>query len=261
MSKTNQEVIEPKPFMKRTKQNKKNKKDLKNIQNQEEQLKNKFDSNYLPQNSFLNKYNLISDSRKYSKDSSNLSTSNEDFSEHDLLHSSQKYPGNNNSNFKGKASDFKIKYKTELCKFYEMTGKCKYGDNCAYAHGKENLRSKVTNTTAYRTKKCIQFFENGYCPYGSRCQFQHQLKNNIVNNPYDKGMSYKKILEIISKMENIRNIKKLVDKPRLNIFKEISGEDDDNKSRLLEDIKELIEDEDHEDSEDNNDDNDNFSLI
>ena len=122
-----------------------------------------------------------------------------------------------------------------------MTGKCKYGDSCAYAHGKENLRSKVTNTTAYRTKKCVQFFENGYCPYGSRCQFQHQLKNNIINNPYDNDMSYQKILEIISKFENVRNIKKLVEKPRLKIFKEITGNntDNENKSRLLDDIKEL----------------------
>ena len=54
-------------------------------------------------------------------------------------------------------------------------------------------------------------------------------------------MSYKKILEIISKIENVRNIKKLVDKPRLDIFKEITGEidDTDNKKRLLDDIKEL----------------------
>ena len=227
MSKTNQEIIEPKPFIKKQKQSKNNKKDLKLNQAQEEQSKNKFDTNYLPQNIYIPKYKLISDSRKYSKDSSNLSTSNEDFSEHD-------------SHFKGKASDFKIKYKTELCKFYELTGKCKFGDNCAYAHGKENLRSKVTNTTAYRTKKCIQFFDNGYCPYGSRCQFKHQLKDNIVNNPYDKGMSYKKILDIISKIENIINIKKLVEKPRLNVFKEITGDINSNESRLLEDIKKLI---------------------
>ena len=246
MSKINQEIINQKSLIKKAKQAKNYKKEMKMNQAKEELLKNKFDYNYPSQNSFPNKYNIISDSRKYSKDSSNISTSIEDFSEHDFNGSLQKYSGNYNPNFKGKASDFKIKYKTELCKFYEMTGKCKYGDNCAYAHGIENLRSKVTNTTAYRTKKCIQFFENGYCPYGNRCQFQHQLKNNIVNNPYDRGMSYNKILEIISKIENIRNIKKLVEKPRLNIFKEITGEkEDNNKSRLLEDIKELIEDEDN----------------
>ena len=212
---------------------------------QEELVKNKFDYNYNTKSkkTYSKKYNNNHwASRKYSKDSSNLSTSNEDIQEStDSNHITINQNSTNSSNFKGKASDFKIKYKTELCKFYELTGQCKYGDNCAYAHGKENLRAKVTNTTAYRTKKCIQFFENGYCPYGNRCQFQHQLKNNIINNPYDKEMSYKKILEIISKFENVRNVKKLVEKPRLSIFKEITGDiqEDEIKSRLLDDIKQL----------------------
>ena len=212
---------------------------------QEELVKNKFDYNYNTKSkkTYSKKYNNNHwASRKYSKDSSNLSTSNEDIQEStDSNHITINQNSTNSSNFKGKASDFKIKYKTELCKFYELTGQCKYGDNCAYAHGKENLRAKVTNTTAYRTKKCIQFFENGYCPYGNRCQFQHQLKNNIVNNPYDTDMSYKKILEIISKFENVRNVKKLVEKPRLSIFKEITGDiqEEDIKSRLLDDIKQL----------------------
>ena len=145
----------------------------------------------------------------------------------------------NKSPFKGEAKDFKIKYKTELCKYYECNGYCKYGDKCAYAHGIENLRSKVTNTTAYRTKKCTQFFEQGYCPYGNRCQFAHQLKSNIINNPYDKGMTYTKILETISKLENVGNIKKLVEKPRLAIFEEICKNEEGNESRLLDDIKKL----------------------
>ena len=141
--------------------------------------------------------------------------------------------------FKGEAKDFKIKYKTELCKYFEINGYCKYGDKCAYAHGKENLRSKVTNTTAYRSKKCSQFYEQGYCPYGNRCQFAHQLKSNIINNPYDKGMTYGKILETISKMENVENIKKLIEKPRLPIFQEICPNKENTQSTLLEDIKGL----------------------
>jgi hypothetical protein len=148
-------------------------------------------------------------------------------------------PNKNKIPFKGEAKDFKIKYKTELCKYYEINGYCKYGDKCAYAHGKENLRSKVTNTTAYRTKKCQQFFEQGYCPYGNRCQFAHQLKSNIINNPYDKGMSYGKILETISKLENVENIKKLIEKPRLPVFKDICENKQNIQSRLLEDIKGL----------------------
>ena len=167
------------------------------------------------------------------------STSTEEIND---LKDKKKINQNNNKNknkvpFKGEAKDFKIKYKTELCKYYEIDGHCKYGDKCAYAHGKENLRSKVTNTTAYRTKKCTQFFEQGYCPYGSRCQFAHQLKSNIINNPYDRGMTYGKILETISKLENAENIKKLIEKPRLPVFLEFSEEKIE--SRLLEDIKSL----------------------
>ena len=53
-------------------------------------------------------------------------------------------------------------------------------------------------------------------------------------------MSYGKILEIISKLENVENIKKLVEKPRLNVFKEICGNNNQNiESRLLDDIKGL----------------------
>ena len=70
-------------------------------------------------------------------------------------------------------------------------------------------------------------------------QFAHQLKSNITNNPYDKGMTYGKILETISKLENVENIKKLVEKPRLPVFQQICDNTQNTKSRLLEDIKGL----------------------
>ena len=239
MSKENKTLINITPYpqvphINNSQSNKKYKKDWLNL---EEFSKNKFDSKY------YQRFNFIS-SRKCSKDSSNLSTSNEDIFENDYIDNNPSPIKsitniNNNNYFKGKASDFKIKYKTELCKFYQINGHCKFGDNCAYAHGIENLRSKVTNSIAYRTRKCNQFYEKGYCPYGSRCQFQHQLKSNIINNPYDRKMSYKKILETISKLENIDNIKKLIEKPRLQIFKEIvdNKKIEQSENRLLDDIK------------------------
>ena len=102
----------------------------------------------------------------------------------------------NKAPFKGEAKDFKIKYKTELCKNFEANG-------------------------------------------GSRCQFAHQLKSNIINNPYDRGMTYSKFLETISKIENVENIKKLIEKPRLPVFQTICENKENCKSRLLEDIKSL----------------------
>ena len=217
----------------------------------EERFNNKFDIKY--QDSF---YGLVSkNSRKESRDSTNDSISYEDHFENDFYSGNLNYNNNqgninkynqkNNQKtkkqgpFKSTASDFKIKYKTELCKYYEINGFCKFGEKCAYAHGKENLRSKVTNSTAYRTRKCVQFFENGYCPYGNRCQFAHQLSSNILNNPYDRKMTYKKTLETISKLENLENMKKLIEKPRLSIFKEIYPNKNLAKSTLFDDIKKI----------------------
>ena len=218
----------------------------------EEKSNNKFDMSFPDMN-----YNQIDlNSRKESKDSTNDSISYEDYYENDYnqinnnnnnqinniniknkFSQQNKYKSKKQGPFKSTASDFKIKYKTELCKYFEINGYCKYGDKCAYAHGKENLRSKVTNSTSYRTRKCVQFFENGYCPYGNRCQFAHQVISNIINNPYDRKMTYKKTLETISKLENIENIKKLIEKPRLAIFRDIYANKNLIKSTLLDDIK------------------------
>ena len=200
---------------------------------------NKFDLDY----GDVNDYYIENESKEDSKDSMNEINISEEYlemnSNTNKFNSSKKQKKKKQGKFKSTATDFKVKYKTELCKYYEINGYCKYGDSCAYAHGKENLRSKVTNTTYYRTKKCVQFFENGYCPYGNRCQFAHQLITNIINNPYDRKMTYKKTLETISKFENVENIKELIEKPRLSVFKEIVKNKKSIKSTLLDDIKKI----------------------
>ena len=218
-----------------------------NKENKIEKHINKFDFEYSEINDYYDDYY----SREDSKDSTNEINNSEEYleNEYNNLHivkhknkfnmTKKQKKKKKQGPFKSTAADFKVKYKTELCKYYEINGYCKYGDSCAYAHGKENLRSKVTNTTAYRTKKCVQFFENGYCPYGNRCQFAHQITTNIINNPYDRKMTYKKTLETISKLENIKNIKELIQKPRLSAFKEIIEDKKCTKSTLLDDIKKI----------------------
>ena len=59
---------------------------------------------------------------------------------------------------------------------------------------------------------------------------------------YDKNMTYEKILETISKLENVENIKKLIEKPRLSCFQEICDNKENTQSRLLDDIKGLTYD-------------------
>ena len=76
------------------------------------------------------------------------------------------------------------KYKTELCKTFRETGKCPYGFKCRFAHGKDELVSKILNSN-YKKKDCKTFSEIGFCPYGSRCSFRHdERKINDIHLPF-----------------------------------------------------------------------------
>ena len=65
-----------------------------------------------------------------------------------------------------------IKYKTEICKNYELRRECQFGASCCFAHGKEELRSKEAINDLFKTKVC-KVFLTGACQYGSRCQYFH----------------------------------------------------------------------------------------
>lgn len=66
------------------------------------------------------------------------------------------------------------RYKTELCRTFSETGKCKYGAKCQFAHGASELRT-VNRHPKYKTELCRKFYLYGECPYGSRCHFIHDL--------------------------------------------------------------------------------------
>ena len=91
-----------------------------------------------------------------------------------------------------KETDFRIKYKTEICRNWEL-GSCEFGNNCAFAHGYEELRNKTSTGNNYKTKKCKQFHELGYCIYGNRCQFKHRdpSTDNILSSPKNNLLSRK----------------------------------------------------------------------
>jgi hypothetical protein len=38
---------------------------------------------------------------------------------------------------------YQIKYKTEMCRNWELFGKCKFQDKCSFAHGDHELHKKV----------------------------------------------------------------------------------------------------------------------
>uniref|UniRef100_A0A8C8RNF8 mRNA decay activator protein ZFP36 n=1 Tax=Pelusios castaneus TaxID=367368 RepID=A0A8C8RNF8_9SAUR len=72
------------------------------------------------------------------------------------------------------------RYKTELCRSYSETGRCRYGAKCQFAHGAGELRT-LSRHPKYKTELCHKFYLHGECPYGSRCHFVHY--------PEERGLS------------------------------------------------------------------------
>jgi len=145
-------------------------------------------------------------------------------------------------------NNFKSKWKTEICRYWEMYGECKYGENCAFAHGDSELKQRKM-TFNYKTKPCKQFFELGYCSYGSRCQFSHKKEENLQKekNIDDKEnkVSYLKIIEeLLSEDSQISH--ELLKRPRLMTFENITHctleESENTKLKLYEDIINLKND-------------------
>ena len=109
-------------------------------------------------------------------------------------------------------NDFKNKFKTEICHFWEMNGYCKFGENCAFAHGESELKNRKMSFN-YKTKPCKQFFELGYCSYGSRCQFSHKKENDKFFS-----VSYLNILTNFVNNNNEKINENFLSKPRLVTF-------------------------------------------
>ena len=115
------------------------------------------------------------------------------------------------------------KYKTELCKKFQSTGFCPYGNKCQFAHGKEELISKFHNEN-YKKEKCKSFYQKGYCPYGNRCNFQHdERKFTDLNFSYFYFRIYLLKKFGFLKSNNKYNEKaKIILNKRLNVFKSLT---------------------------------------
>jgi len=70
-----------------------------------------------------------------------------------------------------------------MCRAFEETGKCKFGDECIFAHSEEELRPRVDRHPKYKTRICRTFWEQGECPYGKRCCFIHTERD--ITHPDD----------------------------------------------------------------------------
>ena len=71
-------------------------------------------------------------------------------------------------------STVQIKYKTELCKNWVESGKCRYFERCRFAHGYDEQQP---TSQAKRSKNCKTFHRTMQCPYGVRCMFNHESRH------------------------------------------------------------------------------------
>ena len=167
-------------------------------------------------------------------------------------------------------NDFKSKWKTEICHYWEMYGYCKYGDSCAFAHGTDELNKRKMSSN-YKTKPCKQFFELGYCSYGIRCQFSHKLLKDCEekNDDEKNEVSYLKILNDFNNSSN-QISHEIIKRPRLMTFENIASctldEKEKNRLKLYEDIlavkkkgtddfEHILSDETNDENSENNDKN------
>jgi hypothetical protein len=122
---------------------------------------------------------------------------------------------------------YKAKKKTELCRNWENTRKWKFGDLCAFAHGKQELELKNHVPENYKTKVCKQFHEEGFCAYGNRCQFIHlgiqkKMKKLRYSDTLKESTTQYETRSKASKASGFEDIVINAFKPkRLNIFEQI----------------------------------------
>lgn len=94
------------------------------------------------------------------------------------------------------------RYKTELCRPFEESGVCKYGDKCQFAHGYNELRN-LTRHPKYKTELCRTFHTIALCPYGARCHFIHNFEEARIHNQ-------KVSAQLGSEQPNIMNLNPLL---------------------------------------------------
>jgi len=71
-------------------------------------------------------------------------------------------------------------FKTEPCRSFSETGRCRYGNRCQYAHGDFELRHHRRKFREV-TDLCLDFHTLGFCKYGVRCTFKHsQLRYSVL---------------------------------------------------------------------------------
>ena len=131
-----------------------------------------------------------------------------------------------------------FKYKTEMCKNFTLYNKCSWGQNCFFAHGKNELKTRVLLNEHYKTKICKKFHRTGFCPYSSRCQYFH-FKDSEMNQNFLTSIEKKLLFKITGQKQDLTSAICNNDRmhKRLSVFQRIfqSKEERSVQEKFLED--------------------------
>lgn len=121
------------------------------------------------------------------------------------------------------------KYKTEICRKFEESRFCPYGNKCRFAHGKEELFSRTEAN--YKKKKCKSFHNqvSYFCVYGSRCLFQHSCSIEEI----DQAWFSHQLSLIQACFLQKSNLFALNRSTRLEVFRQIDESNKENMNALL----------------------------
>ncbi|KAL9657821.1 hypothetical protein ABK040_013159 [Willaertia magna] len=98
------------------------------------------------------------------------------------VNTNQQQTNDSQASFNGKD-----RYKTELCRSWEETGQCRYGDKCQFAHGRNELRM-VTRHHKYKSELCNNYHYEGTCMYGTRCCFIHSIDETLIGRALSQNI-------------------------------------------------------------------------
>mmetsp|Transcript_17062 Transcript_17062/g.29512 ORF Transcript_17062/g.29512 Transcript_17062/m.29512 type:complete len:205 (-) Transcript_17062:711-1325(-) len=103
------------------------------------------------------------------------------------------------------------RFKTDLCRNFEVYGRCPYGKKCLFAHGEEELRPLRRNPL-FKTSPCYWYHKVGICNHGKRCVFAHHLPyfDETTPNPSDDDMGHDHRLPIFSALTTIAKLEERV---------------------------------------------------
>jgi hypothetical protein len=102
------------------------------------------------------------------------------------------YHNENLKLFEANAPD-NTRYKTEICRNFKERSNCIYGDQCQFAHGRQELRDASRNNK-YKTKSCQKYWVTGYCAYGPRCNFLHLESEDSYNLKSPLGVGVNRLI-------------------------------------------------------------------